>query len=421
MNSNFFFEENPHIGLCVSGGPDSVALMLLMKKWNELSKGEIFVFHFNHNLREESKSEAAFILDICKNMKIECNIINWKSEKPKSGILAAARASRYESIINLCKEKKILHLMTAHHHDDRLETFVMRSTRKFSSLGLSSIPQTHTHNHLQILRPLLNFRKERLVATCKRFKVNWINDPSNKDERYERTRIRNKLKNYDIRKLKDLSNELKKIILKNSKTEKKICEFISKSVRFYDYGLFEIKKKNILNLSNDISVEIFKKLLTTCSGKVFPPRKKSILIFLKKFEKRRSFVHTLHSCYMSSDKRTLRIYREPSKTRKNIINKILVKKGEKMIWDERFKIYSKKNDLICDVITEKNWLEIKKKYDKEKSHKFSFSIIKTLPIISIGKEKIIPFLSINNELKEYGVDFLFSPSIPVTKKNFFKY
>ncbi len=126
MNSNFFFEENPHIGLCVSGGPDSVALMLLMKKWNELSKGEIFVFHFNHNLREESKSEAAFILDICKNMKIECNIINWKSEKPKSGILAAARASRYESIINLCKEKKILHLMTAHHHDDRLETFVMR-------------------------------------------------------------------------------------------------------------------------------------------------------------------------------------------------------------------------------------------------------------------------------------------------------
>ena len=72
-------------------------------------------------------------------------------------------------------------------------------------------------------------------------------------------------------------------------------------------------------------------------------------------------------------------------------------------------------------LLKKNWLEIKKKYDKEKSHKFSFSIIKTLPIISIGKEKIIPFLSINNELKEYGVDFLFSPSIPVTKKNFFKY
>ena len=58
LNSNFAFEKNPHIGLCVSGGVDSMALMILMNHWMKEHEGKLTIFHFNHNLRKESKKEA---------------------------------------------------------------------------------------------------------------------------------------------------------------------------------------------------------------------------------------------------------------------------------------------------------------------------------------------------------------------------
>ena len=58
LKNNFVFENKPHFGLCLSGGPDSLALFILVKKWITLNSGKLTVFHFNHNLRKESLSQA---------------------------------------------------------------------------------------------------------------------------------------------------------------------------------------------------------------------------------------------------------------------------------------------------------------------------------------------------------------------------
>ena len=104
-----------------------------------------------------------------------------------------AREARYEKILEISKKLKIIHLMTAHHSNDNLETYYMRKKRKSSTLGLSSIPKILIKENLQIIRPLLSFSKERLINTCNFFNVKWIEDSSNLDIKYERPRVRKEL------------------------------------------------------------------------------------------------------------------------------------------------------------------------------------------------------------------------------------
>ena len=74
LSSNFTFEKSPHIGLCISGGSDSMALLILMKEWIKKKNGKISAIHFDHNLRYESKSEAKILEKRVKNLNI--NFLN---------------------------------------------------------------------------------------------------------------------------------------------------------------------------------------------------------------------------------------------------------------------------------------------------------------------------------------------------------
>ena len=155
LSSNFIFEERPHVGLCVSGGSDSMALLILMKDWIEKKKGKISVLHFDHNLREESNFQARILEKRVKKLDINFYKIEWNHGQINSKIMELARIARYENIIRICKSLKIINLMTAHNYEDNIETYVMRKKRNNSSLGLSSIPKIKIINDLRIIRPLL--------------------------------------------------------------------------------------------------------------------------------------------------------------------------------------------------------------------------------------------------------------------------
>ena len=271
LNSDFVFEESPHIGICVSGGPDSVALLLLMKDWIKSQNGKITVFHFNHGIREESSREALLIYSMVRKMGIECHVLSWKRSFKEKVNMKSARDIRYKMILENCKKLKIIHLMTGHHYDDNLETYFMRNKRRNCSLGLSGIPKSLITENVEIVRPLLSFSKERLIATCKFYKIKWLNDCNNQNNLYERPRVRKELSTKNKTEIKKISQQLELSKKKNDEIEIKIKDFFYKNIKFYDFGVFELNKERFLEAAPQIQLEIMKKVLTTAAGKIYPP------------------------------------------------------------------------------------------------------------------------------------------------------
>ena len=126
INSNFTFEKNPHVGLSISGGPDSMALLLLVKEWIRRKSGKITVFHFDHKMRKNSSKEAKWLKECVSNLGIKFYLLKWERDEELALNMKNAREARYEKILELSKKLKVIHLMTAHHSNDNLETYYMR-------------------------------------------------------------------------------------------------------------------------------------------------------------------------------------------------------------------------------------------------------------------------------------------------------
>ena len=416
LSSNFSFEKEPYIGICVSGGCDSMALLLLMREWIKKLNGRILAIHFDHNLRIESNFESKVLEKKVKKLGVDFAKITWNHTKIDSRILEVARNERYKKIINYCKKLKIINLMTAHNLDDNLETFLMRKKRDSTSLGLSSIPKIRVVDDLRIIRPLLIYEKARLEATCRKSKVQWLIDKSNFDERFERVRVRNFLKSKSVKCIDSFNSELRKRKDVNLVKEKKILKFFCKELRFYDYGVFKICREKFNKQSKTLKIEILKKILTTAGGKDFSPKRKSILCFLSIEKRNESFNFTLHTCMLRVNNDYIEIVKEIYNKHK--VEKFLLKKGKKTLWQNRFIIESKNYDLEMYNISQKNWPSLKKKI-VPKNPRLDFLTIQSLPLIILNGNKIVPFLSENKHLEQLGVKVYFFPKIPLHKKNFF--
>ena len=411
VDSNFIFETSPHIGLSISGGADSMALLMLVKDWIRSKSGQITVFHFDHKIRKKSSKEAVWLKDYISKLGIKFHLLTWDRDEKLKLNMENARNARYERILDVCKKLKIIHLMTAHHFNDNLETYYMRKKRNSSSLGLSSIPKILIKENLQIIRPLLGISKARLISTCNFFNVKWIEDSSNHNEEYERPRVRTELSKKTPIQLTKLEKEFKKRKNHNEKVENKIRDFFINNLNFFEYGVFQINKNNFLESSKELRIEILKKVLTTASGKIFPPREMSVKYLIELIQSNRCFKHTLHNCLLKINSEKILIFREISSIKEE---KKIIPKGKSYMWDNRFFLYSKNFRIECERITIKNWVFLKKYFAFNKNG-LNFLILSSLPLLRIKRNFFIPFLSLSN----LNYDFYFKPMIPITRKNYF--
>lgn len=174
--------DNPKILLAVSGGPDSLALLLLA---NASSPLQIVVATVDHQLRAGSSSEADYVAHLCAMRSIPHHIL--RPVQPISGNLQSeARKVRYALLQQTASEAGCDLIATAHHADDQLETLLMRLTRGSGVDGMSGIRPRNGN----IIRPLLEFNKSELEEICDSADVAPVRDPSNDDSSFDRVAIR---------------------------------------------------------------------------------------------------------------------------------------------------------------------------------------------------------------------------------------
>ena len=168
--------------LAISGGPDSLALLLLAHR---ARPGQVAAATVDHQLRPESAQEAEFVGGLCRNIDVPHSIL--RPAQPISGnIQSSARRARYALLDQAADDQACTFIATAHHGDDQLETMLMRLARGSGVDGMAAIRAKNG----RIVRPMLGFTKAELEEICAAAGVAPVRDPSNENAEFDRVAMR---------------------------------------------------------------------------------------------------------------------------------------------------------------------------------------------------------------------------------------
>jgi tRNA(Ile)-lysidine synthase len=184
-------EKARGIVAAVSGGPDSTCLMHCLAAWR--GGGErppIVVATVDHGLRQDSAGEARQVGRWAKALGFRHKVLTWQGDKPETGLQEAAREERYRLLADRARTMKASHVVTAHTLDDQAETVVMRLVRGTGIGGLAGMRPALLRDEITLSRPFLGLAKARLIATCAAAGWPYLDDPSNADPRFARSRLR---------------------------------------------------------------------------------------------------------------------------------------------------------------------------------------------------------------------------------------
>lgn len=249
INNNLPFLQESKLLIAISGGLDSVVLTHLCKK----SDLNIALAHCNFNLRgNESDADQDFVLDLADKLDLEVFIESFDTEayakENKLSIQMAARVLRYDWFIELAAQLKFDYILTAHHADDNLETFLINLTRGTGLDGLTGIPEINEN----IVRPLLKFTREQIEDFAKDNHLKWREDSSNTSTKY----LRNKLRHDVIPVLKEVNPEFLSNFQNTLNNLNDTADIVEESVQ-------AVLKRAIIDIDNSqISYKVseFKKL-----------------------------------------------------------------------------------------------------------------------------------------------------------------
>lgn len=182
------------LGIAVSGGPDSLALLLLA---SAAYPGGIEVATVDHRLRLESAAETLGVAAICSRLECSHRILAVSVPAGGQGLQSEARRARYDALGAWMAETGIRNLLTAHHADDQAETLVMRLLRGSGVAGLAGVrarrPLHGAGEGACVYRPLLGWRRAELAEIVREAELEAADDPSNRDETFDRVRVRRHL------------------------------------------------------------------------------------------------------------------------------------------------------------------------------------------------------------------------------------
>ena len=298
--------------VAVSGGPDSLALAYLSKILSVKTNLKPKFYIIDHKLRTESSNEASRVKKILKKKSINSKILIWKGKKPLNNIQSTARKKRFELILNECKKNKINNILLGHHIDDLYENFFLRILRGSGLNGLVSFDKETIFEKFKIYRPLVDFEKKDLVYIANKVFNFYINDPSNENEKFKRTKIRNYLeflKNEGLNK-KKLLLTIKNLKDSNSSINYYVNQNLRKNIFFNKKNNTYLLNFNFFNQSHEVIFRSLSEIIKKMGKKYYPVRGKSLDLLILKILKNSIFKSTLGGCLIEKIDQTVIISKE---------------------------------------------------------------------------------------------------------------
>ena len=298
--------------VAVSGGPDSLALSALAKIYSIKKSLKVKYFLVDHKLRKNSTTEAKYVQKQLRNFSINLNILTWNGNKPKKNIQSIAREKRYKLLVNETKRFKIKNILLGHHLDDLFENFFIRILRGSGLNGLVSLDHKTQNEKVNLIRPLLKINKKDLIYISKYFFGSFIEDPSNKDDKFKRVKIRNFLKQL---KVEGLDRNKFLLTIKNLKIANETIKFYTKknlidNISFLQKKNLVILKENFFHHSSEVDFRSLTEIIRLVGKRYYPSRGKKIDTIIQLISDRSSFKVTLGGCIIKKVNKSVIVSKE---------------------------------------------------------------------------------------------------------------
>lgn len=273
-----FVPEHSAIG--VSGGGDSLALMMLFADWaNARNRAKPFVLIVDHGLRQGSTKDAALTQQWGRNAGFCTHVLRWRGRKPQSNVEEEARAARYALMGDWCCANGVRGLFVAHTQDDQAETFLLRLGRGSGVDGLSAMRPSGFlpvpgFERVDLLRPLLAFTRAELRAFLKNRGAKWLEDPMNGDPRFARTRIRTLLPALTAAgvPLSRIAQAAAHLARARQALEAEAERFLAVHARFEEDGAALVDAAALQRSQREIGLRALGQILMRVSGEIYRPR-----------------------------------------------------------------------------------------------------------------------------------------------------
>lgn len=330
------FETRPRVAVGVSGGADSLGLVLLAQSWAVERGGDALALIVDHGLRAESAAEAALVGGWLQARSIAHAVLRWDGEKPATGIQEAARAARHRLLAERCREEGVLHLALAHHRDDQAETVLLRFARGSGIDGLAGMAPVRAGGAVRVIRPLLDLPHERLLATCRAFGQEWIEDPSNRNPRFARARLRATgealaAEGMDAPRLAGLARRAARA---RNALEAGTAALLAEAAEVHPEGWLRLDPKPLLGASEELGLRALVRCIAVIGGAPYPPKDEAAERLFAEIAAEDFQGRTLGGCRILPRKGHLVIAREPV----GVTERLALTPGGEVWWDRRFAV-----------------------------------------------------------------------------------
>lgn len=329
------FETAARLALAVSGGADSLALLLLAEGWAASRGARLTVLTVDHGLRPEAAAEAGMVAGLVRARGHQHVTLTIDVPHTGGDLEAAARAARYALMARWCRAAGVLHLLTGHSRDDQAETLLMRLSRGSGLDGLAAMAPLRLMDGVRLLRPLLGIGRAELAGLVEGAGLVPVDDPMNQDPRFDRVAVRRAIRTLGLD-TGGLARTAGRLRRDRQVIEDACLQAMVAALRLSPWGEGRILRPALAACPAPVAERVVGRLIATIAPAEYPPRRERLSRLVAALQSREgAFIGaTLGGCRFLAGEGEIVVLREA----RALAADLPLEPGAEGLWDGRFMV-----------------------------------------------------------------------------------